>query len=84
MLQNFSAVTKMLMWHKIRGACPTPPEHWGKEMKEKIRKQDREGLLLKCRDKAPLIVRVEEGVGWRRLWSEVMEHKLSYRALARK
>ena len=53
-------------------------EHWGKEMKEKIRKQDREGLLLKCRDKAPLIVKVEEGVGWRRLWSEVMEHKLSY------
>ena len=36
-------------------------EHWGK----KIRKQDREGLLLKCRDKAPLIARVEEGVGWR-------------------
>ena len=53
-------------------------EHWGKEMKEKIRKQDREGLLLKCRDKALLIARVEEGVGWRRLWSEVMEHKLSY------
>ena len=53
-------------------------EHWGKEMKEKIRKQDREGLLLKCRDKAPLIVKVEKGVGWRRLWSEVMEHKLSY------
>ena len=26
-------------------------EHWGKEM-EKIRKQDREGLLIKCRDKA--------------------------------
>ena len=25
MLQNSSAVTKMLMWHKIRGACPTPP-----------------------------------------------------------
>ena len=31
--------------------------HWGKEMKEKIRKQDREGLLIKCRDKAPLIAR---------------------------
>ena len=29
-------------------------EHWGTEMKEKIRKQDREGLLIKCRDKAPL------------------------------
>ena len=25
MLQNSSAVTKMLMWHKIRGACPTSP-----------------------------------------------------------
>ena len=34
---------------------------WGKEMKEKIRKQDREGLLLKCRDKAPLIARGWDG-----------------------
>ena len=25
-LQNSSAVTKMLMWHKIRGACPN---EWG-------------------------------------------------------
>ena len=40
-----------------------------KEMKEKIRKQDREGLLIKCRDKALLIARggmaaiVEQGNG---------------------
>ena len=26
MLQNSSAVTRMLTWHNIRGACTTPPE----------------------------------------------------------
>ena len=35
-------------------------EHWGKEMKEKIRKQDSEGLL--------------EGVGRRRLWRSTNCH----------
>ncbi len=41
-------------------------------MKEKIKRVDREAVLVKCRE--PRIARVEVGVGWRRLWSEQLEY----------
>ena len=48
---------------------------WGKEMKELVRVVDHSRLLRKCREKAALIVRVEELVGWRRLWDELLVYK---------
>ena len=48
---------------------------WGKEMKELVRVADHSRLLRKCREKAALIVRVEELVGWRRLWDELLVYK---------
>ena len=45
----------------------------GKEMKELVRVADHSRHLRKCREKAALIVRVEELVGWRRLWDECVQ-----------
>ena len=49
-------------------------KRWGKEMKELVRVADHSRLLRKC-EKAALIVRVEELVGWRRLWDELLVYK---------
>ena len=40
-----------------------------KEMKDKIAVCDRQRTMEKSRQKAPLIVEVEEDGGWQRLWS---------------
>jgi hypothetical protein len=48
-------------------------EMWRKELEigEMLREVDRfVGIIIirRCREKAPLIVRIEEVVGWQRLW----------------
>jgi hypothetical protein len=47
-------------------------EMWEKEMKEMLRGVDCEQHMARCREKAPLIVRVEAVVGWRRLWGNFL------------
>ena len=38
---------------------------------ETVRKVDH-NCLVRCREKASVIVRVEEEVGWKRLWDELL------------
>ena len=45
---------------------------WRKEMKELVSVADHSRHQRKCQEKAALIVRVEELVGWRRLWDELL------------
>jgi hypothetical protein len=44
----------------------------GKKMEEMV---DHGHHLRRCREKAPLIMKVEGTVGWRRLWGELLEFK---------
>ena len=47
-------------------------------MKEEVRKVDYSCCLVWCHEKASVIVRVEEEVGWRRLWDELLSFKLHH------
>jgi hypothetical protein len=47
---------------------------WGKEMKGMLREVDRGHHIRRCREKAPLIVMVEEVVGWQRLWGDLLDY----------
>jgi len=53
-------------------------ERWGREMKETVRKVDHSRCLVRCHEKASMIARVEEEIGWRRLWDELLSFKLRH------
>ena len=50
-------------------------EQWEKGMKEMLRDVDHKQYMAKCLVKAPLIVRVVEVVGWRRLRGKLLDFK---------
>ena len=49
-------------------------ERWGSVMKMKLRQVDREQHMLQCKEKAPLIARIEEEIGWRKLWGDPLDY----------
>ena len=46
--------------------------------KETVRKVDHNCHLIRCHEKAREIARVEEEVGWRKLWDELLSYKLCH------
>ena len=53
-------------------------ERLRREMKETVRKVDYSCCLVRCREKASMIARVEGEVGWRRLWDELLSFNLRH------
>ena len=49
-------------------------------MKMKLRQVDREQHMSQCKEKAPLIARIEEEIGWRKLWGDLLDYRLRYDA----
>ena len=49
-------------------------ERWGSVMKMKLRQVDREQHMLRCKEKAPLIARIEEEIEWRKLWGDLLDY----------
>ena len=72
MTHGVCALSALLLFVLFKGV---KVRRWGKEMKELVRVADHSRLLRKCREKAALIVRVEELVGWRRPWDELLVYK---------
>ena len=50
-------------------------ERWGPVMKTMLRQKDRERHVARCKEKAPLIARIEEEIGWKKLWSDLLEYR---------
>ena len=47
--------------------------HWSREMIEDFRQLNHSRMLRRCSERAPLIVQVEERVGWARLWDATLD-----------
>ena len=49
-----------------------------REVKEKIRKNDRQKLFSQCVEKSPLIAEVAKDIGWSKLWDTCLSFRENY------
>ena len=52
---------------KLTDSIISEDERWGPVMKTMLRQKDRERHVARCKEKAPLIARIEKEIGWKKL-----------------
>ena len=60
---------------KLTDSIISEDERWGPVMKTMLRQKDRERHVARCKEKAPLIARIEKEIGWKKLWSDLLEYR---------
>ena len=60
---------------KLTDSIISEDERWGPVMKTMLRQKDRERHVARCKEKAPLIARIKKEIGWKKLWSDLLEYR---------
>ena len=64
---------------KLTDSIISEDERWGPVMKTMLRQKDRERHIARCKENAPLITRIEKEIGWKKLWSDLLEYRKKIR-----